>query len=42
MYETEEWFQDADNLKGWLEEGDLDNLLKYQDIISFAYAYRRF
>ena len=42
MYETENWFQDADNLNGWLDEGGLDNLLKHQINISFDYAYRRF
>jgi len=42
VYETENWFQDADNLNGWLDEGGLDNLLKHQDNITFDYAYRRF
>ena len=26
--ETEDWFRDADNLTGWLDEGSLENLLK--------------
>jgi len=40
--ETEEWFQDADNLRGWLEEGHLEKLFDYRDDISYDAAYREF
>ena len=40
--ETEEWFQDADNLAGWLEEGGLENLLKHRKSLSYDEAYRSF
>ena len=37
-----EWFQDADNLAGWLEEGGLENLLKHRKSLSYDEAYRSF
>ena len=40
--ETEEWFQDADNLAGWLEEGGIENLLKHRKSLSYDEAYRSF
>ncbi len=40
--ETEEWFQDADSLTGWLEEGGLENLLKHRKGLSYDEAYRSF
>jgi phage/plasmid-associated DNA primase len=40
--ETEEWFQDADNLAGWLDEGGLENLLKHRKSLSYDEAYRSF
>ena len=40
--ETEEWFQDADSLTGWLEEGGLENLLKHRKNLSYDEAYRSF
>ena len=40
--ETSEWFEDVDNLRGWLDAGGLDRLLKRQDNISYDTAYREF
>ena len=40
--ETAEWFEDVDNLRGWLDEGGLGRLLKRQDKISYDTAYREF
>ena len=40
--ETEEWFQEADNLRGWLEDGGLEKLLQHHENFSYDDAYRRF
>lgn len=37
---TEEWFQDADNLMGWIDEGGIENLFKHSKYVSFDDAYK--
>ena len=39
---TEEWFQDADSLMGWIDEGGIENLLKQRKNLSFDEAYRSY
>ena len=39
---AEEWFQEADNLRGWLEDGGLEKLLQHHENFSYDDAYRRF
>ena len=37
---TEEWFQDANNLMGWIDEGGIENLFKHSKCVSFDDAYK--
>jgi P4 family phage/plasmid primase-like protien len=39
---TEEWFQDADNLMGWIDEGGINKLLKHNKRLSYDEAYRSY
>jgi putative DNA primase/helicase len=39
---TEEWFQDADSLMGWIDEGGIENLLKHRKHLSYDEAYKSY
>ena len=39
---TEEWFHDADNLMGWIDEGGIENLLRRGKYASFDDAYKSY
>ena len=39
---TDEWFQDADSLMGWIDEGGIETLLKHRKHLSYDEAYKRY
>ena len=39
---TEEWFQDADNLMEWIDEGGIEKLFKHGKYASFDDAFKSY